>query len=234
MAEGPVRESLAEHLRHGDSYVFLFVLLIATYLVVSAVGALPAGIIVTAVLFSTTLLLGLHTSRVSRRGIRLGTAAAVLGVVASVIAFLTPAHLLDGMMNLVYVVLLLASIPAIIVRLVRRGVVDFETVAATLSVYVLIGMTFAASFYAAALLSGHPLLVATSEQRSLTQADYFYFSFVTMTTLGYGDIIAATPFCRAVAAMEALLGQTFLATLLAIIVSRLSANPKHIGDGPLG
>ena len=51
-----------------------------------------------------------------------------------------------------------------------------------------------------------------------TTADYLYFSFVTITTVGYGDFTAASGLGRALASLEALLGQVYLVTVVATIV----------------
>ena len=50
-------------------------------------------------------------------------------------------------------------------------------------------------------------------------SDYLYFSFATMTTVGYGDLVAATDVGRSVAIAEALIGQIYLVTVVAVIVA---------------
>ena len=47
---------------------------------------------------------------------------------------------------------------------------------------------------------------------------YYYFSFVTMTTLGYGDIVPTVPFARVVATLQAVVGQMYLTALVARLV----------------
>ncbi len=54
-----------------------------------------------------------------------------------------------------------------------------------------------------------------------TQSDFLYFSFTTMTTTGYGDLTAAKDLGRSLAITEALIGQIYLVTLVALIVSNL-------------
>src|SRR5204863_9598815 len=51
---------------------------------------------------------------------------------------------------------------------------------------------------------------------------YLYFSFVTLTTVGYGDYTAATGLARSLATLEALLGQIYLVTVVALIVSTMT------------
>jgi uncharacterized membrane protein len=61
-----------------------------------------------------------------------------------------------------------------------------------------------------------------AEVKDGTVADFLYFSFVTLTTTGYGDLTAAGGLGRAVAVLEALFGQLYLVTIVALIVSRMA------------
>jgi voltage-gated potassium channel Kch len=67
-------------------------------------------------------------------------------------------------------------------------------------------------------LGSEPFFVQTQKA---TTADYLYFSYVTQTTLGYGDFTAAAGLGRALAVLEALIGQIFLVTVVALLVSNL-------------
>ena len=71
------------------------------------------------------------------------------------------------------------------------------------------------------------------------QADFLYFSFVTMTTTGFGDLTAADDLGRALAVTEALIGQIYLVTVVALIVSNmrgreLAPSGERAGDPPGG
>jgi hypothetical protein len=59
-----------------------------------------------------------------------------------------------------------------------------------------------------------------------TTPDFLYFSFVTQTTVGYGDFTAAGDLGRALAVVEAVTGQLYLVTIIAVLVSRLSRTPS--------
>jgi hypothetical protein len=98
------------------------------------------------------------------------------------------------------------------------GTVTVPVVAGVLCLYLLVGLFFAFAYTAVQNLGGAPFFAngdAATSTRSL------YFSFVTMTTVGYGDFTARTNLGHTMAVTEALLGQIYLVTVVAAIVSRL-------------
>ena len=66
-----------------------------------------------------------------------------------------------------------------------------------------------------------------AQQAHATSSDYVYFSFVTMTTVGYGDLTAAGTLARGCAVLEALLGQVYLVTIVAVLVSNLGVRGRR-------
>jgi hypothetical protein len=114
---------------------------------------------------------------------------------------------------------------AIVRSVVRRGVIDTRAVLAALCVYVLVGMLWAFIYTAIGNLGSSAFFAQPVKP---TSADYLYFSFVTQLTVGYGDLSAAGNFGRACAVLEALLGEIYLVTIVAVMVSRLV--PRARGD----
>ena len=86
-------------------------------------------------------------------------------------------------------------------------------------IYVLIGMMFAFVYAAIDGIGSAPFFVQTSHA---TTPDFLYFSFITQTTVGYGDFTAAADLGRALSVLEALIGRLHLVTIIAVLVSRLS------------
>ena len=64
-----------------------------------------------------------------------------------------------------------------------------------------------------------------AQQTHASSADYQYFSFITLTTTGYGDLTAAGNLGRAFAVLEALTGQIYLVTVVALLISNLRRRP---------
>ena len=115
---------------------------------------------------------------------------------------------------------MVGAAPIAIARaLYRRPVVDVHTVLGAICIYVLIGMLFAFVYDAIGLLGSEPFFVQT---QTATTADYLYFSFITLTTVGYGDYTAAGGLGRSLASLEALIGQIYLVTVVATIVSGMA------------
>jgi hypothetical protein len=94
--------------------------------------------------------------------------------------------------------------------------VTIESIYGAVSAYMIIGLIFAACYDAMDQFGGGAFFADRSPANVQT---FQYFSFTTLTTLGYGDFTAAHNAGRAVAVMEALIGQVFLATLVARLVS---------------
>jgi hypothetical protein len=98
------------------------------------------------------------------------------------------------------------------------GAITVRTMFGVLCVYLLIGMSFA---FAYGLISAVDDGTFFAQIRGGDQSDFLYFSFVTMTTTGFGDLTAADSLGRALAVTEALTGQIYLVTVVALIVSNL-------------
>jgi hypothetical protein len=87
-------------------------------------------------------------------------------------------------------------------------------------IYVLLGMLYAFLYAAIDSVTGDPFFVQTSHA---TIQDFLYFSYITQTTVGYGDFTARGDLGRALAVLEAMGGQLYLVTIIAVLVSRLSS-----------
>ena len=107
-------------------------------------------------------------------------------------------------------------------RFAMRGAkVDAEHLFAALSAYLLAGLYIGLLYWA--LEQIHPGMFSASD---LSRSGAIYFSFVTLATLGYGDIVPRTDVARGLAIVEGVGGQLFLAVLVARLVSLYSNSAK--------
>jgi hypothetical protein len=104
------------------------------------------------------------------------------------------------------------------IRLERR--VTLHSVMGALTVYLLAGLIFAFAYGVMDAVAGTPVL---SHIGSDKHAEEVYFSFITLTTVGYGDISPVARAARMTSVLEALFGQLYLVTIVAVIVSNVGA-----------
>jgi hypothetical protein len=98
------------------------------------------------------------------------------------------------------------------------GQVRLAAVLGVLSLYLLFGMFFAFTYGAIDRLGGDPFFAGG---QSATASHCLYFSFGTLTTVGFGDFVARTDLGHTLAILEALIGQIYLVTVVSLIVSNL-------------
>jgi len=195
-------------------FAWLLALLVAVIGIDPALGVMGLrgrGIEWTLAVALSVALVGAARSRWSRAFVFGAGAVLLAWLVLHVVHFgpgpsLAPALL--GVVGLGSAVLLAASV-------LGEGRVDAERICAALCVYLLTGIAFGGIF--AALEATAPGSLAGPEPLDLGTA--VYFSFVTLATLGYGDIAPAASAARALAVLEAVFGQLYLAVLIARLVS---------------
>ena len=179
------------------------------------------------VLFTVAMVLALRSSSVSRRAVRLLLVVAIIGVPVFFAISLSKAtgDAGTGVANVWTGLVLLVAVVMIVRRVLTFGTVTLQSIFGAFSAYMIVGLMFASFFAAIYHFSGDHFFA--NNQKGNTQT-FQYFSFTTLTTLGYGDFTALENSGRAVAVMEALTGQVFLATL----VARLVAAFRTSGDRP--
>ncbi len=200
----------------ADSYGFVLLLVMVTYIVSVSVTETWAGSIVLTVQLATVWFT-LRTAQ-ARPAVRLVAYIVLcLAAVAAVVSFF--AHGTGTERGGVFAIccLLYLIAPFSIVRhLMLRRDIDTETLLGAISAYLLIGMFFAFAYKAAGDLGSVPFY-GTAGRGSLSQD--LFFSFVTMTTVGYGNLVPAANPGQSLAVLEALIGQLFLVVAVGKIIS---------------
>src|SRR5215218_5617868 len=214
--------------RHSPGYQYGYVLgLLALTFVVMAAGPPDEWTrVLTVLLQGLTLCAALLASRVPLRVFRLAALVALLSLLTAIGSVLID----DGSSRnggfFLLNVLLVATVPWVITRaLWKRRVIDIRTVLGAVCIYVLLGMLYAFLYAAIDSLSSGPFFVQITDA---TTPDFLYFSYITQTTVGYGDFTAKGDLGRALAVVEAMGGQLYLVTVIAVLVSRLSG---RVGSG---
>lgn len=187
--------------------------------------------LVTVVIQSLTLLLALRISGARPLLSRLAIALVLVAVLGTTGALAGSGDLgKDAGRGVALMLVALApiAIAAGVIREIRgSGRVTIRAMFGGLCIYLLLGMLFALAYGVVGALDDASFFAGGEAE---SQSNYLYFSFATQTTTGYGDLTAATGLGRALAITEALAGQIYLVTVVALIVgnlgrARASANP---------
>ncbi|MEU8236250.1 potassium channel family protein [Actinoplanes sp. NPDC048967] len=189
-------------------------LIVATYVLALLPGDrwLPTVLLVVQ---TGTVWQALRVSR-ARPVVRAVSAAVVaLALVAAAFALFAPGTTLTGLTFLAAGGLYLVAPVSIVRDLGVHRRVDRETMLGALAAYLLIGMAFGFAYALVGALQPGPLFGDAGDP-ALSQA--LFFSFVTMTTTGYGDLVPVTNPAQSIAVLEALIGQLFLVTAVAKVV----------------
>ena len=206
----------AEEARWADRYGLLFLLILVALLLTAAN---TTWLKIAAVLVQGgVVLFAFLAARVGRRVWRVAIVLVPLAVILGIAGRFGDSRPAEAVAATINLVLPAAAIVALGRRIVVEPFVSSRTIIGLLCVYLLIGMTFAATYITIAVVSDEPFFVQTDHAQPV---DFTYFSLVTLATVGYGDFTAANPMPRMLAAIEGLTGQLYLVTVVAVAVSRV-------------
>jgi hypothetical protein len=208
-------------IREASGKYGLVILLLGLAYVVTASADTADGNAVVLLVQAVTLWLVFAASE-SHRAQRAAGIVAVLVAIAAVTASLlghalsvdkTEQKFLSIGSAFIYVI---ASI-VIVRHLASRKRVDLRTLLGTIAVYLMLGMVFAFTYRSISLVQTEPAFFGSAGAGG--NADFLFFSFITLTTTGYGNLVPAANPGQSLAVLEAIIGQLFLVTALAKIVS---------------
>lgn len=219
-APGPARGD-RNRVRVRHRFELLLLITLTSFVVQGMVPPSDTQQVVVTALAGASLMLAVHAAEYPQWALRTVTALAAVAFTLSVVHTVAGA-IGDGATELMNAALILIAPPSIAIGVIREiranGQVQFPAVMGALSLYLLLGMLFGFVYGAIDRLGGAPFF---SGGEAATGARALYFSFTTLTTVGYGDLTARTDVGHTLSAFEALLGQIYLVTVVAAIVGNL-------------
>jgi hypothetical protein len=214
--------------RFADSYGLVLVLLILSFFSSAVAGDNHYGRLTTLILLAATTWLALRASQVERRLLRLAMALIPLVTLAAVVASILGSDETAKIVTASLTAILVIVAPtAIIKRVATHPVISLNTFYGAVCVYLLIAMFFASCFALIGAASGQGYFAQIQPPAKAGSIDYLYFSFTTITTVGYGDLTARGDVGRMLAVLEAVLGQLYLITVVALVVQNLGQARKR-------
>jgi hypothetical protein len=221
MAARTTRDAVTTGRQDPNRFGLLLVVLVTTYLFSAFLPSNWSRVLQIA-FFLVAALLALRTSYVSRRVARAVTAIVLAGSVVAIVLTEAVGGRAAGVASAWAALILLLAVVLIVRRVLMARWVSLQSIYGAISAYMIIGLMFASGYAASSKFTGSPFF-ANGQPGNIET--FQYFSFATLTTVGYGDFTAVAAGGRAVAVMEALIGQVFLTTLVARLVSAFG-NPR--------
>ncbi len=202
-------------------YGIVLLLILTTIAFQLAVPEGDAGRLIVVVLQALTLISAVIASGMPRwvEGLAAGVALVLIAGSAATLlgserAELEAVHLI----SLLFATLAPVVIAIGVVRHLRaERAITMHTMFGVLCLYLLLGLFFAVSLQALQEVSNDSMLRPAADNAD----DFIYFSFMTITTTGFGDLVAATQVARSLTVTEMLIGQIYLVTVVGLIVGNL-------------
>jgi len=225
-----------ERMRARHSYWAVLGLIFVLFFLAALLPDEPWASSLIALVQCATLLVAIWTAgwTMTERTVPFALATAAGG--AAVVNIVWQGKALTATLGLLAGVLTITIAVVIAEGAVAQGTVNSRSVAGAICVYLLFGMLFMWLYSVLAALGKAPFFAQGTDG---TRPVRLYFSFVTLATLGYGDYTPAGNLGRALAVLEALIGQLYLVTVVAVIVTRLRPGRRKLAsekeseiDGP--
>jgi hypothetical protein len=182
----------------------------------------------TDIFFAFALMSGLHAVSGQPRQHRFALILAIAIILLDSLDYIVRIKYIEGLQLGLSAVFLMQMLVMIWIHIVKENEVTTDLIMAAASAYILLGMVWAYAYYF--LESFHPDSFKASENLGDDLWGFLYYSFVTLNTVGYGDILAITKPARALSILEAITGQLYLAIMISRLVG-LHASQAGIGKG---
>jgi hypothetical protein len=202
--------------RISDAYGLVLVLVLTTYVLASLLSNHGWTSVLITLSAAATSVVALTSSEAHRTTVRVAVLFAALSVLLAVVEAITGERTWLNLASFIEIILLTIASLAILRRVVTSAEVGFRTILGAISVYTVLGILFTFVYGTIDRLQGGPFFSEVGQAKS---GDFLFFSYTTLTTTGYGNLVPAGQPGRMVAGLEMMIGQIFLVTLVAGLVS---------------
>ncbi len=204
----------AERVR--DAFGLVLLLVLVTYVLTSLLSNRGWGAVVITVSTSLTTIVALTSSHSPPRLVRTAIWLLALTVLLAIFEAISGAHAYLDVASLIQITLLAVAMAAVVGRVISTPRVGSRTILGALSVYTALGLLFTYAYGTVDRLQSGPFFEGVAHPSG---SDFLFFSYTTLTTTGYGDLVPGGQPGRMITGLEMMLGQIFLVTLVAGLVS---------------
>lgn len=187
-----------------------------TYVLGSVLSNRTWGAVLLSIFTSATSIVALISAHAKRKTVRRALPVAGLAIVLAFVTAVSGGRLWLNLASFLEIGLLTVAMGAVLRRVVTSTEVSFRTILGAISVYAVLGILFTWVYGTIDRLEGGGFFEGTA---GATGGDFLFFSYTTLTTTGYGNLVPSGQVGRMVAGLEMMTGQIFLVTLVAGLVA---------------
>jgi Ion channel len=202
--------------RASDAFGLVLLLVLLIYVLASLISNRGWPAVLLTVVMGTTSVVALTSAHARPGFVRRVLWLAVLAAILSVVSALSGGRPWISAANFINICLLAVAMGAVLRRVATSETVSSRTIGGAISVYASLGLLFTWAYGMIDRIEGGGFF---GDVAGVQGSDFLFFSYTTLTTTGYGDLVPAGQFGRMLSGFEMMLGQVFLVTLVAGLVS---------------
>lgn len=202
--------------RVRDAFGLVLILVLTTYVLASLLSNKGWAAVLLTIATSATSIVALTSSHAQPRFVRRAALVAVLAILLAMASATFGGRLCLNIASFLEIALLAVAMAAVLQRVLTSDSVSSRTILGAISVYTTLGILFTWTYGLIDRIEGGGFFGQAGQEKG---SDFLFFSYTTLTTTGYGDLVPAGQVGRMVSGIEMMLGQVFLVTLVAGLVS---------------
>jgi hypothetical protein len=202
--------------RVRDAFGLVLILVLTTYVLASVVSNRGWGAVLLTLTTSATSIVALTSSHARPSVVRRAIVVAGLAILLAIASATFGGRLWLNIASFIEIVLLVLAMAAVLQRVLTSDTVSSRTILGAISVYTALGIVFTWVYGLIDRIEGGGFF---GESIQTQGSDFLFFSYTTLTTTGYGNLVPAGQVGRMFSGFEMMLGQVFLVTLVAGLVT---------------
>jgi Ion channel len=202
--------------RARDAFGLVLILVLTTYVLASVVSNKGWAAVLLTVSTSATSIVALTSSHARPKVVRRAVLVAGLAIALAMASATFGGRLCLNVASFLEILLLAIAMAAVLQRVLTSDTVSSRTILGAISVYTSLGILFTWAYGLIDRIEGGGFFGEVAQEKG---SDFLFFSYTTLTTTGYGDLVPVGQVGRMVSGFEMMLGQVFLVTLVAGLVT---------------
>ena len=202
--------------RARDAFGLVLVLVLTTYVLASLIDNEGWTAVVLIVVTTATSVVALVSSHARPRFVRAAILLSAVSIVLGAVGAATGERTWLNLASTIQVTLLAIAMLAVLRRVVTSTEIGSRTILGAVSVYAVLGILFSFAYATIDRIQSGPFFSQVADPKG---SEFLFFSYTTLTTTGYGNLVPGGQPGRMIAGLEMMLGQLFLVTLVAGLVS---------------